>query len=138
MSSTEEDDKFFVLDLENEAVGFVDMHTPPTRKIAFERFRLANATIAVSVNALKKGVDAFCHSGVNRNDFAELFPSPVVPDFLHADNLRRTGLLWAECFFWPLIRLPRLGDKSLHLFVGMLMKVLSSIFPIALGLKKFS
>lgn len=82
MSSTEEDDKFFVLDLENEAVGFVDMHTPPTRKIAFERFRLANATIAVSVNALKKGVDAFCHSGVNRNDFAELFPSPVVPDFL--------------------------------------------------------
>ena len=88
MSSTEEDDKFFVLDLENEAVAFVDMHTPPTRKIAFERFRLANATIAVSVNALKKGVDAFCHSGVNRNDFAELFPSPVVPDFLHADNFR--------------------------------------------------
>lgn len=106
MSSTEEDDKFFVLDLENEAVGFVDMHTPPTRKIAFERFRLANATIAVSVNALKKGVDAFCHSGVNRNDFAELFPSPVVPDFLHADNLRRTGLLWAECFFCRLFVFP--------------------------------
>ena len=64
------DDEFFAFDLEHKAVGFVDMHAPPTRKVAFERFRLANATIAVSVNALKKGVDAFCHSGVDRNDFA--------------------------------------------------------------------
>ena len=28
------DDEFFAFDLEHKAVGFVDMHAPPTRKVA--------------------------------------------------------------------------------------------------------
>ena len=116
MPRTGIDDKLFVLDLEDEAVGFVDMHTPPTGEVALERFEQADAAIAVPINALKKGIDTLCHSGINLNDLAELFPGTVVPSLLHADRLRREGLgagrLFGRLFFFSASAISRATSSS--------------------------
>ena len=116
MSRTGIDDKLFVLDLEDKAVGLVDMHTPPSGEVALERFGLAYAAIAVSINALKKGIDALCHSGINLNDLAELFPSTVVPYLLHADSLRRedlgAGRRFGRLFFFSASAISRATSSS--------------------------
>ena len=58
MASAGVDFKCFADEPEYHSVGFVDSNAPPSRTIAFEWLWLANAAIAVALNALKKVVDA--------------------------------------------------------------------------------
>ena len=111
MSRAGSDDKLFVLDLEDKAVGLVDMHTPPSGEVALERFGLAYAAIAVSINALKKGIDALCHSGINLNDLAELFPSTVVPYLLQREDLG-AGRRFGRLFFFSASAISRATSSS--------------------------
>ena len=89
VSGTGIDDQLVIDNLEDESVCLVDANTPPSGKISAEWFRLTNAVVAVAVYAFEKLVDAFRHLGVDRNNVAKLFPRLVMPNFLHADNLRR-------------------------------------------------
>ena len=76
-------------DLKDDSVGGVYADTPFTGEIALERFGIANAAVAVSLNAREKIVDAANGFAVLRLPVGVLGPCPVMPEFLHATALRR-------------------------------------------------
>ncbi len=73
------DDQLVFNNLENETVGFVDVNTPPSGKISAEWFRLTNAVVAVTVDALEKCVDFLEHSSVATLPVGIFRPCAVVP-----------------------------------------------------------
>ena len=85
--------------LEYDSVGGIYSDAPFPRKVAFERFRLADAVVAIAINAFEKIVDALRHFRVALNDVAELIPGFVVPDFFHAERLRRAEDLFVAWRF---------------------------------------
>ena len=76
-------------DLKDDSVGGVYTDAPFAGKIALERFGIANAAVAVSLNACEKIVDAANGFAVLRLPVGVLGPCPVMPEFLHATALRR-------------------------------------------------
>ena len=76
-------------DLKDDSVGGVYADAPFAGKIALERFGIANAAVAVSLNACEKIVDAANGFAVLRLPVGVLGPCPVMPEFLHATALRR-------------------------------------------------
>ena len=76
-------------DLKDDSVGGVYADAPFAGKIALERFGIANAAVAVSLNASEKIVDATNGFAVLRLPVGVLGPCPVVPELLHATALRR-------------------------------------------------
>ena len=89
-------------DLKDDSVGGVYADAPFAGKIALERFGIANAAVAVSLNAREKIVDAANGFAVQRLPVGVLGPCPVVPELLHATALRRrfrTGRDFARAVF---------------------------------------
>ena len=84
-------------DLKDDSVGGVYADTPFTGEIALERFRIANAAVAVPLDACEKVVDAANGFAVLRLPVGVFGPCPVMPEFLHATALRRR--LRAGCDF---------------------------------------
>ena len=75
--------------LEDKAVRLVYADAPPASKIAFKRFRFADAVVAVAVNAFEKFIDALDGLLVARLPIGIFRLGAVVPYFLHATTLRR-------------------------------------------------
>ena len=99
MTSTGIDFQGVARNLEYNPIGGVDSDAPFPRKVALERFRFPYAIKTVAINAFEKVVDAFRHLRVALNDVAELIPGFVVPDFSHAECLRRAeDLSVSRCF----------------------------------------
>ena len=84
-------------DLKDDSVGGVYADAPFAGKIALERFGIANAAVAVSLNAREKIVDAANGFAVLCLPVGVFGPRPVMPEFLHATALRRR--LRAGCDF---------------------------------------
>lgn len=99
MSCTGMNDDLVPGDLEHQPVLLVNADTPPAREVAFERLWIADAVVAISVDARKKSVDALCHSCIELDRFDELLPSSVVPNLLHATAPRRASLAAGRHFF---------------------------------------
>ena len=76
-------------DLKDDSVGGVYADTPFTGEIALERFGIADATVAVSLDACEEVVDSAKRFPVLRLPIGVFGPCPVVPEFLHATALRR-------------------------------------------------
>ena len=88
--------------LKDYSVGGVYADTPFAGEIALERFGIANAAVAVSLNAREKIVDAANGFAVLRLPVGVFGPCPVMPEFLHATALRRrllTGCCLARAVF---------------------------------------
>ena len=83
-------------DLKDDSVGGVYADTPFTGEIALERFGIADATVAVSLDACEEVVDSAKRFPVLRLPIGVFGPCPVVPEFLHATALRRQ-LLTGRC-----------------------------------------
>jgi len=83
------DVKRVVVDLEDDSVLLVDTDAPFARKVALEWFRIADAAVAVAVNALDKAVDSLERLLVLALPVGVFVPSAIVPEFLHAMFLRR-------------------------------------------------
>ena len=73
----------------DDTVLLINADAPPTREIVFERLRVANATVAVSVNAFEKVVDSLERLRIASLPVGILVPRAVVPKLLHATALRR-------------------------------------------------
>ena len=83
------DSERLTFDPKDDTVLLINADTPPTRKVAFERFRVANATVAVSVDAFEKVVDSLERFCVAALPVGILIPRAVVPKLFHATALRR-------------------------------------------------
>ena len=93
-------------DLKDDSVGGVYADTPFTGEIALERFGIANAAVAVPLDASEKVVDSANGFAVQRLPVGVLGPCPVVPELLHAMALRRrllTGRCLARAVFSALL-----------------------------------
>ena len=92
-------------DLKDDSVGGVYADAPFAGKIALERFGIANAAVAVSLNACEKIVDAANGFAVLRLPVGVFGPCPVMPEFLHALRRRlrvgRDFALGADFLAWP-------------------------------------
>ena len=98
MSSAGIDFQGVVRNSEHDSVGGIDTDTPFPGKVALERFGLADAIIAIAVDALHKHLDPLRHSRIALNDVAELIPGFVVPNLFHVDRLcRMEGLFAVRC-----------------------------------------
>lgn len=89
-------------DLKDDSVGGVYADTPFTGEIALERFGIANAAVAVSLDACEEVVDSANGFAVLRLPVGVFGPRPVVPELLHATALRRrfrTGRDFARAVF---------------------------------------
>ena len=75
--------------LEDKTVRLVYADAPPASKIAFKRLWLADAVVAISINAFEKFVDALDGFLVSCLPIGIFSPGTVVPYFLHATALRR-------------------------------------------------
>ena len=89
MPSAGIDFKHSVDESEYYSVSFVDADTPPACKVAFERFRLPYAIVAVAVNAFEKVVYSLESLLVAALPVRIFLPCPVVLELLHATVLRR-------------------------------------------------
>ena len=89
MASAGVDFQNILYNLKDDSVGGIDTDAPFAGKIALERFGIANTTVAVSLNAFEKIVDAAEGFGILRLPFSILGPRAVVPEFFHATALRR-------------------------------------------------
>ena len=78
-----------VFDLEDDSVLLVNADAPPARKVAFERFWFPNAIVTVALYALQKLIDALDGLFVAPLPFKVFFPGAIVPELLHATDLRR-------------------------------------------------
>ena len=84
-------------DLKDDSVGGVYADAPFPGKIALKRFGIANAAVAVSLDACEEVVDSANGFAVLRLPVGVFGPCPVMPEFLHATALRRR--LRAGCDF---------------------------------------
>ena len=82
--------------LKDYSVGGVYAYTPFAGEIALERFGIADAVVAVPLDASEKVVDSAKRFPVLRLPIGVFGPCPVVPEFLHATALRRR-LLTGRC-----------------------------------------
>ena len=83
-------------DLKDDSIGGVYADTPFAGEIALERFGIADATVAVPLDASEKVVDSAKRFPVLRLPIGVFGPCTVVPEFLHATALRRQ-LLTGRC-----------------------------------------
>ena len=89
MASAGIDLKRVAFNLEYDAVLLVNADAPHARKIAFERLWFANAIVAVALYALQKLIDALDGLFVAPLPFKVFFPCAIIPELLHATDLRR-------------------------------------------------
>ena len=84
MSFAGHDFEAAVCEAEDDAVLVVDADTPPARKIAAKRLGVADAVVAVSLDALQKRVDATNGAAVARTLPGQIVvPAAVMPDLMH-------------------------------------------------------
>lgn len=69
---------------EDESVRFVDSDAPPSREITLERLGLADARIAVAINALNERVDSLERLAVASRPVLQLLPREVRPQLSHS------------------------------------------------------
>ena len=82
------DDQLAVLNDKDKSVFFVDADAPPAGEVARKRLGLADAIIAVALNARDEGVDAFQRPAVNTLPFKILIPREVMPELFHGYSPR--------------------------------------------------
>ena len=66
MSHARADYEDAIVNSKDKSVGLVDSDAPPSREITFERLGLADARIAVAINALNERVDSLERLAVAR------------------------------------------------------------------------